>query len=279
MEYTWKLDKSKKIALADYDPRHSGDMKKADAEALFEKLNTEIGQLQELCYAASHNSVLIVLQGMDTSGKDGTVSHVMGQVNPQGCQVTSFKSPTPEELSHDFLWRIHQATPAKGMMEIFNRSHYENVLVVRVHNLAPPDQWEKYYEQINQFEKLLADNGTIIIKFFLHISKDEQAVRLKAREDDQDKRWKLSAGDYVERRFWEDYQAAYQELLGRCSTKYAPWYIVPADRKWFRNLAVAQTIVEALRPYRSDWEQELRKRGQIAYDELLKAREQGGGGL
>ncbi len=275
MDYGWKLNKHKQISLKDYDPRFCAELKKSDAEIELEKYHTELDQLQELCYAASQNSVLIVLQGMDTSGKDGTVSHVMAQVNPQGCRVTSFKAPTPEEQAHDFLWRIHNATPAKGQMGIFNRSHYENVLVVRVHNLVPKRDWEDYYNQINMFEKTLADNGTIILKFFLHISKDEQAERLKAREDDLDKRWKLSAGDYVERKFWEEYQTAYEVLLEKCSTAHAPWYIIPADRKWFRNVAVAHRLCEAMRPYRSVWEKELRHRGEAAYSELLKARQTG----
>ncbi|HEX2911427.1 MAG TPA: polyphosphate kinase 2 family protein [Chloroflexia bacterium] len=279
MKYAWKLDEGKKISLKDYDTNYNADLKKDDAPPLLDKLSTKLGELQELCYAAGHNAVLIVLQGMDTSGKDGTIEHVMSNVNTQGCRVTSFKAPNQDELSHDFLWRVHAKTPEKGMFGIFNRSQYEDVLVVRVHNLVPESKWEEYYDHINHFEKLLADSGTIILKFFLHISKEEQAERLQAREDEKDKRWKLSAGDYVERRFWDDYQKAYDDLLEKCSTAYAPWYIIPADRKWFRNLAVAEALVEALEPYRDDWQKELRQRGERAYQELLEARKNGGGEL
>lgn len=279
MDYTWKLDKEKKISLKDFDPNYSGKLKKEEAGPLFEKYNAELDQLQELCYAATHNGVLIVLQGMDTSGKDGAIEHVMSSMNPQGCRVASFKVPTAEEAAHDFLWRHHAAAPAKGMITIFNRSHYENVLVVRVHNLLSEANWRKNYEHINDFEKLLAGTGTIVLKFFLHISKDEQAARLTAREQDENKRWKLSAGDYVERKYWDNYQQAYEELLEKCSKEQAPWHIVPANRKWFRNLAIAQAIVHALRPYKNDWQKELVGRGQAAYQELLDARKAGGGKL
>ncbi len=279
MSYAWKLDQGKKVVLKDYDTAYSGDITKEGAPARLEKLNIELDELQELCYAAAHNSILIVLQGMDTSGKDGTIEHVMANINPQGCRVTSFKSPTQEEVEHDFLWRVHANAPRKGMMAIFNRSHYEDVLVVRVHDLLPEKAWKAHYQHINNFEKLLADSGAIILKFFLHISKKEQAERLKSREDEKDKRWKLSAGDYSERRYWDEYQAAYEDLLEKCSNPHAPWYIIPADRKWFRNLAVAEALVEALRPYRDDWQQELRARGNRAYSELLDARKAGNGEL
>lgn len=275
MDYAFKLDGKEKIKLKDYDPRFNAGLKKEEATKPFAKLNQELGEMQELLYAAAYNSVLVVLQGMDTSGKDGTVRHVMANVNPQGCRVISFKAPTPEELLHDFLWRIHTHTPAKGMMHIFNRSHYEEVLIVRVHSIQPEKVWKKYYEHINNFEKLLTDSGTIILKFFLHISPDEQMERLKAREDDPEKRWKLAAGDYVERRYWDDYQAAYEDLLNKCSSPDAPWYIVPADRKWFRNLAIAEAINDGLRPYRDEWEEALRARGEKNYAELQEARANG----
>ncbi|MBN9387767.1 MAG: polyphosphate kinase 2 family protein [Chloroflexi bacterium] len=273
MDYAWKLDSGKKVSLKDFDPSYSGKLKKDEAPALLDKYNQELAELQEILYAAGHNGVLIVLQGMDTSGKDGTIAHVMSHVNPQGCQVTSFKAPTAEELAHDFLWRVHAHTPAKGMMGIFNRSHYEDVLIVRVHDLLPKADWEANYDHINNFEKLLAGTGTLILKFFLHISKDEQAERLQAREDDKDKRWKINAGDYKERNYWDAYQEAYEDLLEKCSTPHAPWYIIPADRKWFRNLAIARTLVETLRPYRKEWEKALEARGEAAYDELLQYRE------
>jgi PPK2 family polyphosphate:nucleotide phosphotransferase len=197
-------------------------------------------------WAEGKHSLLIVLQAMDAGGKDGTIKHVMRGVNPQGCQVTSFKVPTEEELDHDFLWRIHKATPRRGYIGIFNRSHYEDVLVVRVHNLVPETVWRQRYEQINQFEKLLADTGTTILKFFLYISKEEQKERFEARLRDPAKNWKFSMGDVKERNLWDDYMAAFEEVLSRCSMPWAPWFVIPANRKWYRNLVVSQTIIEAL---------------------------------
>jgi PPK2 family polyphosphate:nucleotide phosphotransferase len=194
-----------------------------------------------------------VLQGRDTSGKDGTIRIVMGPLNSLACNVASFKVPTANELAHDFLWRVHQQTPARGQMTIFNRSHYEDVLVVRVHKLAPKSVWKARYDHINNFEKLLAESNTIVLKFYLHISPEEQEERLLEREQDTTKAWKLSVGDWKEREHWEDYTAAYEDAINRCSTKDAPWHIVPANKKWFRNLAVAQTIVDALKPYKKAW--------------------------
>jgi PPK2 family polyphosphate:nucleotide phosphotransferase len=196
-------------------------------------------------YGAAQQGVLIVLQGMDTSGKDGTITHVMAPINPQGCIVTSFKQPTPADLAHDFLWRVHPHAPARGMLAIFNRSHYEDVLVVRVHNLVPKAVWRERYDAINRFEHLLATNGTIILKFFLHISKNEQEERLLAREEDKTKAWKLSATDWAERERWDDYQEAYEDALSKCSTAHAPWYIVPANRKWYRDWAVTHILLDA----------------------------------
>ncbi len=228
-----------------------------------------MSDLQELLAAAQHHSLLVVLQGMDTSGKDGTIRHVLSHVNPQGCDVHSFKAPTPEELSHDFLWRIHKVTPPKGVMGIFNRSQYEDVLIARVHNLVPKDIWSQRYEEINHFETLLANSGTILLKFFLYISKDEQERRLLAREQDKDKAWKISASDWAERKYWPDYIEAYDAALSKCSTDAAPWYIVPANHKWYRNLAIAHTLVHTMRQYKDEWEAELQARGQREL-ELLK---------
>lgn len=211
------------------------------------KLNRELESLQELLYAESKEKLLIVLQATDTGGKDGTIRHVFDGVNPQGVKVASFKAPTPEELAHDYLWRVHPHTPARGEMVIFNRSHYEDVLVVRVHNLVPPEVWQRRYEHINAFEKLLADEGVTILKFFLHISKEEQKERLQARLDEADKRWKFSQGDLAERKLWDEYQTAYGAMLSRTSTAWAPWYVVPADRKWYRNLVISQVVVETLK--------------------------------
>jgi len=203
-------------------------------------------ELQELLYAERRRSVLLCLQALDTGGKDGTINHVLGAMNPQGCRVVGFKQPTAEEAAHDFLWRVHRATPAKGEVVIFNRSHYEDVLVVRVHKLVPKEVWAKRYDQINAFEKELTEAGTHILKFYLHISKEEQLSRFKDRLDDPTKQWKISEADYAERAYWDEYTEAYQDALSKCSTDYAPWFVIPANHKWFRNLAVARIVVEYL---------------------------------
>ncbi len=272
MSLATKLDKEQKINLNDYAPDDKGDEDKDASAAALAKLGEELSGLQEWLYAAQSHSVLIVLQGLDTSGKDGTIAHVMASMNPQGCDVASFKVPTPLEAAHDFLWRVHQRTPAKGMMTIFNRSHYEDVLVTRVHKMVTDDVIKKRYAHIKNFEQELADNNTIILKFFLHISKDEQKARLEAREQDEEKAWKLSPGDWEERRFWDAYTGAYEDALGATATKSAPWYIVPADRKWFRNLAIATALVETLRPYKKDWEETLKKLGEERKAELTEMR-------
>jgi PPK2 family polyphosphate:nucleotide phosphotransferase len=211
-----------------------------------EKRRKKLYELQYLLHAAKSQSLLIVLQAMDAGGKDGTIRHVMAGLNPQGCRVTSFKVPTEEELAHDYLWRIHRAVPGKGEIGIFNRSHYGDVLVVRVHNLVPKREWSKRYEQINAFEKILAENGVTIVKFFLHISKDEQKRRLQQRLDDSSKHWKVSPADFEERQYWDDYVKAHEDALTKCSTPWAPWYVIPADHKWFRNLVVADILVSTL---------------------------------
>lgn len=263
------LDGKKKIQLKDFDPDNHANLNREEAEARTAELGKELTELEDLLYAAQETPLLIVLQGLDTAGKDGTITHVMGYLNPQSCRVASFKVPTAVELAHDFLWRIHAETPGKGRVAIFNRSHYEDVLIVRVHNLVPPKVWKRRYDQINDFERLLADSGTVILKFFLHISKDEQEERLLAREKDPTKAWKLSADDWKERERWDDYQEAYEDALNKCATPHAPWFIVPADRKWFRNVAIAETIVETLRPLRGVWERRLRE---IGAEELKRLR-------
>lgn len=236
------------IDLSQVDPNDTGDFHSMkEASKSLKKLRKRLRKLQDQFYAWHQKSLLIVLQGMDTAGKDGTIKHVMRGVNPQGVIVTSFKVPTPEEIAHDYLWRIHKAVPPKGKIGIFNRSHYEDVLVVRVHDLVPPNKWSRRYEQINHFEQHLSENDVVILKFYLHISRDEQARRLQARLDDPDKRWKFSKGDIKERQFWDDYMAAYTDALQKCSTAYAPWYIIPANNKWYRNYVVAQIIVETLK--------------------------------
>jgi PPK2 family polyphosphate:nucleotide phosphotransferase len=243
------VEPGKKIKLAERDPQDTGDFEGGKEEGLkaVAKLNEKLQELQELLYAEGKHKVLVVLQAMDTGGKDGAIRRVFDGVNPQGVKVASFKVPTSEEMAHDFLWRAHKVVPANGELVVFNRSHYEDVLVVRVHNYVPKEVWSKRYEQINAFEKMLAENGTTILKFFLHISKDEQKERLQARLDDPSKHWKFSLGDLGERKLWNDYQAAYEDALNKTSTEYAPWYVVPANRKWYRDLVISTVLVDALK--------------------------------
>jgi PPK2 family polyphosphate:nucleotide phosphotransferase len=270
----WKVKEGSNVKLKDYDPDYVDKQTERDlADSALEKLDSELSELQELMAAAQHNSLLVILQGTDTSGKDGTIRHIFSRVNPQGCYVHSFKQPTDEELAHDFLWRVHKATPGKGFLGIFNRSHYEDVLVARVHKLVPEDVWSSRYKHINNFEKLLTDSSTIILKFFLHISSDEQERRLLAREQDKDKAWKISPSDWNERPYWDDYQKAYEDMLSQCSTDEAPWYIVPSNHKWYRNLAIADTLVETMRKYKDSWEADLEERGRKALVELQKMRQ------
>lgn len=235
-----------KVTLKDYDPAYRGDYKKAIADKEERELEARMADLQERLYAEGQQSLLIVLQAMDAGGKDSTIKHVFDTVNPQGVRVTSFKVPTAEELAHDFLWRVHQRVPAKGFIGIFNRSHYEDVLVVRVNELVPEAVWRERYAHINHFEKLLTDSGTRILKFFLHISKDEQRKRFEDRLSRPDKHWKFSRGDLPVREQWDDYMAAYEAAFEHCNTEYAPWHIVPANRKWYRNLVITRAIVGAL---------------------------------
>ncbi len=237
-----------KVSLKDYDPADTGSYKShEDAAEPLQAHLSELIKLQNLLYAENKRSLLIVLQGMDTSGKDGTIRHVMSGLSPLGVQVHAFKAPTQEDLDHDFLWRVHKVVPPLGTIGIFNRSHYEDVLVVRVHDLVKPKVWKDRFKQINQFERTLVKNNTILLKFFLHISADEQKKRLEERLADPTRYWKFSMHDVEERRYWDDYQKAYEDALEKCSTKHAPWHIVPADHKWYRNLVVAEAIVKALR--------------------------------
>jgi PPK2 family polyphosphate:nucleotide phosphotransferase len=236
-----------KVSLKSIDPGfkdHHESHKKAAEE--IERDRDTLRALQARLYADGRCSLLICLQGLDAGGKDGTISHILGAMNPQGCRVTGFRQPSTEEQAHDFLWRIHQATPGKGQVAIFNRSHYEDVLVVRVHKLVPYAVWSRRYDQINDFEKELVYSNTHILKFYLHISKEEQLKRFEARLDDPMKQWKISESDYKEREFWGDYMTAYEEALSRCSTLHAPWFVIPSDHKWFRNLAIARVVVEHL---------------------------------
>ena len=237
----------RRVRLADWDPASTPGWKNKASAAERVAHNLErIDAQQYRLFAEAKRSLLIVLQGMDTSGKDGLVRHVMTAFNPQGCKAWSFKVPTVEEASHDFLWRIHRAAPARGEVAIFNRSHYEDVLVVRVHELVPESQWSRRYEMINAFEKHLHHHGTRVLKFFLHISREEQRRRLLARLEDPHKHWKFGVGDLTERKLWKSYQGAYADALGHCNTGHSPWHIVPADHKWYRDLAVSETVAETL---------------------------------
>jgi len=244
----YRVKPGSNIDLSKWDPNDSSgfDGDKAAGKARVIELNRKLEALQELLYAERKHKILIVLQAMDAGGKDGTIRSVFEGVNPQGVHVASFKAPTPEEASHDFLWRIHQQTPGRGEIAIFNRSHYEDVLVVRVHELVPKDVWQQRYEQINHFEQMLAAGGTTILKFYLHIDKDEQKQRLQERLDDPTKRWKFNSGDLAERKLWDQYQSAYEAVLNKTSTEWAPWYIVPANRNWYRNLVIAEVLVRTL---------------------------------
>jgi PPK2 family polyphosphate:nucleotide phosphotransferase len=245
----WRVAAGEAAGLGERDPASTDGApggKEATKRAT-EELVERLSGLQERLYAESEQALLVVLQAMDGGGKDGTIKHVFRGVNPQGVTVTPFRQPTPHELAHDFLWRVHQVTPAKGTIGIFNRSHYEDVLVVRVHDLVPEKVWRERYAHINAFEALLAgDARTRIVKLMLHISKDEQAERLQARLDRADKRWKFRLGDLEERKRWDDYMAAFEEAITRTSTDVAPWYVVPANHKWFRNWAVSRIVVETL---------------------------------
>lgn len=228
--------------LAAHPAVEEGGINKLEAAKALAEDQKWLTEAQNVLYAEGKHSLLIVLQAMDTGGKDGTIRTVFGPLNPQGVRVHSFKGPNPKELAHDFLWRIHSCTPKKGMIHIFNRSHYEDVLIARVHELAPAKIIERRYDHINNFEALLADSGTHIIKFFLNITKDEQKKRLQERLDDPQKHWKFSSADLKERDYWDDYQKAYQKALQRCSTEQAPWYVIPSNRKWLRNMIVTRII-------------------------------------
>src|SRR5438128_8143880 len=237
-----------KIRLKHFDPDYHG--KHESHESALPEIQKNVQEMEELqyrMYAENKHSLLIVLQGLDAAGKDGVVRHVLTGLNPSGCVSPHFKEATKEELAHDFLWRVHPHVPAKGSIAIFNRSHYEDVLVARVHNLAPEKVWSKRYDQINDFERLIAtENNTTILKFFLHISKDEQLARFKKRLDDPARQWKISESDYKERDYWDDYIEAFEDVLTKTSTKHAPWFIIPSNHKWFRNLSISQIIARTM---------------------------------
>jgi PPK2 family polyphosphate:nucleotide phosphotransferase len=241
-----------KVKLSDWDANDDGDIPGGKQEGLadFARLNQRLEELQELLYAEHEHKILVVLQAMDTGGKDGVIRHVFDRVNPQGVRVANFKTPTDLELDHDYLWRIHKQVPAKGELVIFNRSHYEDVLIVRVHDLVPAEVWRRRFDQINDFERMLAENGTTIRKFYLHIDQEEQKERLQARLDNPDKHWKFRKGDLDERKLWPKYMEAYEDVLNKTSTESAPWYIIPANKKWYRDLVISRILVETLESLR-----------------------------
>ena len=243
-----------KAHLSRRDPDDTAGLQsKAEYQAILQKNIQRLFDQQTLLAASDQYAVLVVLQAMDAGGKDGTIRHVMTGLNPQACRVTSFKVPTPEEARHDFLWRVHKAAPQRGEIGIFNRSHYEDVLVARVHNLVPKKVWSERYGQINDFEKIMARNNVMILKFFLHISREEQTRRLEDRVDNPQKNWKISPADITERRLWDRYVEAYEDALTECSTKRAPWYVIPANKKWFRNLAVSQILADEMASWKMQY--------------------------
>ena len=242
-----------RIRLRDFDPDDCGGVEKDETRDKTRKLCERIGELQHLLYANATHAVIILLQGMDGSGKDSTGASVLEFVTPAGVQTTNFKAPSAEELAHDFLWRVHKAVPRYGCIGLFNRSHYEDVLIVRVLGLQPEKVWRDRYEQINAFEKLISDNRVVLLKFFLHISKEEQAERFRERLDNPTKHWKFSVADLKMRERWDDFQRAYEDAINQCSTKHAPWHIVPANRKWFRDYVVASAVVDALEQLNLKW--------------------------
>lgn len=234
------------FTLADYDPGYDGGMERAAAEAELEPLRARLNDLQDLLYADRRYALLVILQGIDTAGKDGTIKSVFRDVGPLGCCVVNFGVPSEEEKGHDYLWRYHRQAPTKGNITIFNRSYYESVLVERVKGIVPPAVWKGRYDQINAFESMLVSESTVVMKFFLHISSEEQRERLQERVDNPKKQWKFRAGDLEERRFWDDYQRAFEDMVARCNTTHAPWHVVPANRKWYRDLVVARALVARL---------------------------------
>ncbi|MDH4150402.1 MAG: polyphosphate kinase 2 family protein [Betaproteobacteria bacterium] len=271
-----------KVHLSRISAEPPAGMTRAKAEKRFGTLGDEMFELQDALWGAKVHSVLVVLQGRDSAGKDGTIKHVAGCLNPRGVSVVSFGVPTTEEREHDFLWRVHRHAPRRGEFAIFNRSHYEDVLVVRVHDLAPKKTWKERYGHIRDFEELLAEHGTIVLKYFLHITKDEQEKRLLEREKDTSTAWKLNPNDWKERDYWDEYTAAYEDAISKTAAPHAPWLIVPANAKWYRNLLVAESIVAALRDHRRNWEKTLDDMGRAgragldAYRAELKARKNGG---
>ena len=264
------------VSLDELPTDPPGKLSKEEGQGRFEALNDELFELQDLAWGAKIHSVLLVLQGRDAAGKDGAVKHVVGALNPRGVRITSFGVPTEEERQHDFLWRVHRKAPRAGEFGIFNRSHYEDVLVVRVQELAPKPVWKDRYQLINAFERTLISGNTIVLKYFLHISKKEQEKRLLAREASRSAAWKLNVNDWRDREQWSAYSAAYEEAIERCASRDAPWIVVPSDAKWYRNLVVAETLAQALRPHRKEWEKKLEQEGKVGRRDLAEWRKEHG---
>ncbi|RYG35104.1 polyphosphate kinase 2 family protein [bacterium] len=275
MPYSHFIKPGQKVRLGEISPDAPKELTKEAGLLELERHGKRLSELQERLFAAGTQGLLIVLQGRDTSGKDGAIRRLSGFLNVQSTRVVPFKAPSPVELDHDFLWRVHGHTPGKGEIAIFNRSHYEDVLAVRVHNLVPKHVWKRRYDHINAFESLLTDSDTIVLKFYLHITRDEQEERLLAREADPDKAWKLSLGDWKERELWDDYTDAFEAALSKCSPETAPWHVVPANKKWFRDLAIAEALVKALEPNEKQWEAALKVRGEAELAALRTFRAEG----
>ena len=263
-----------KVRLDDISTRPPRKMEKAEAQGRFSELNDELFALQDLMWGAKTHSLLVVLQGRDAAGKDGTVKHMSGGLNPRGIDVVSFGVPSTEEMRHDFLWRVHLRTPRLGEVAIFNRSHYEDVLVVRVRDLVKKSVWKERYAHINDFESVLSEQGCIVLKFFLHISPEEQEQRLLAREKDPIDAWKLNVEDWKDRELWDEFTEAYEDAISRCAAPHAPWIVVPADAKWFHNLVVVEAVTRAMRPYRKRWLATLEEEGKVRRAELAAWRKQ-----
>jgi PPK2 family polyphosphate:nucleotide phosphotransferase len=266
------IDGRKKVALEDFGPADTQGLDKEEALERLNVLGQEFAELGNLLTFAGKNAMLIVLQGRDASGKDGAIRKILDFSNIQNARVESFKVPTELERAHDFLWRVHQVAPPRGHITLFNRSHYEDVIAARVHGLVPQETWRARYDHINAFERLLDDNGTIVLKFYLHISREEQLERLLEREKASLTAWKLNPGDWKELPLWDEVTAAYDDALNRCSSRERPWYLVPADKKWFRNLAIIERIVLTLRPYRAGWEKALEEMGKRSLAEIRELR-------
>ena len=273
MAYATRVDKEGSFQLARIDPGDNGGLDQAEAEDLLSELTTELRELQELMFAAETNGILVILQGMDAAGKDVTIGNVFDAADPASCRVESFKPPTLEEEAHHFLWRADRLTPEHGELVIFDRSYYERVLLPQVHDEAPAEAIRRRFANINDFERLLHEHGTIVIKVFLHVSEEEQGKRLEEREDNLETAWKISPRDWTERQFWDEYMTAYETTINACASPDAPWYVSPADHQWFHNLAVAEAFVEHLRPYREEWIEARNRRGEEQRAEAERARE------